>query len=101
MCRKLFAVLAFGIAANLFSANNPEALLRTASAVAQTNFTSGLALCDKAVSEFPTNARPLMLRARLFETARRYDDAIRDLTAALKLEPKSAPFWQGRGEMNF
>src|ERR1041384_7001864 len=101
MRRNLFAVFAFGIVANLFSANNPEALLRTASAAAQKNFASGLALCDKAVSEFPTNTRPLIARARLFESVRRYADAIRDLSAALKLEPKSAPLWQGRGEMNF
>ena len=100
--RQIFlALFALCVAANSFSANGPDALLRAAAAAARTNFASALTLCDQAVSEFPTNAQPLMVRARLLDGVRRYDEAIRDLSSALKLEPKSAPLWQGRGEMNF
>jgi lipoprotein NlpI len=68
---------------------------------ARTNLPVALALSDEAVSRGPTNAQPLLLRARLLERARRFDDGIRDLTAALKLRPSSAEILQGRGELNF
>ena len=101
MRRISLLLLALSLAANSFSAITPDALLREAAAVAYTNVPAALALCDKAVAKFPTNAQPLAARARLLDNARRYDDALRDLSAALKLEPKSAPLWQGRGEVNF
>jgi lipoprotein NlpI len=94
-------LLAAGIVADSFAADGPDVLLREASAAARTNVPAALALCDKAVAEFPTNAQPLAVRARVLDAAGRYDEGIRDLSSALKLEPKSAPLWQGRGEMNF
>jgi lipoprotein NlpI len=43
----------------------------------------------------------LLLRARLLERERRYEDGVRDLTVALKLDPKVAEIYQERGELNF
>jgi lipoprotein NlpI len=83
------------------AAESPESFLRSINTVARTNFAAALALCDQAVARFPSNAQPLSVRARLLEGTRRYEDALRDLTAALQLEPKRAQFWQGRGEVNF
>ena len=94
-------LLALSFAANLFAAKSMDSLLQEATATARTNISAAVALCDKAVTEFPTNAQPLGLRARLFDATRRYEEGIRDLSAALKLEPMSAALWQGRGEMNF
>lgn len=79
----------------------PEARLRAISATARTNAAAGLVLSDRLVADYPTNAQPLTIRARLLDSARRYDDAARDLSLALKLEPESAGLWQGRGEMYF
>jgi lipoprotein NlpI len=101
MRRIIPLLLALGLVANSMAASSPDALLREAGLVARTNIPAALALCDKAIAEFPTNAQPLSVRARVLDVARRYDEGIRDLSAALKLEPRSAPLWQGRGEMNF
>jgi lipoprotein NlpI len=68
---------------------------------AQTNLTAALALCDKAVASDSTNAQPLLWRAPFLERARRYDEGIRDLTAALKLVPVAPVTLQRRGELNF
>ncbi len=92
-------VLAFVL--NAPAADSPELLLRALNIVARTNLAAALTLCDRAIAASPSNAQPYSVRARLLESARRYDDSVRDLTAALKLEPKHAPYWQGRGEMNF
>ena len=92
-------VLAFALKAP--AADSPELLLRAVNVVARTNLPAALTLCDRAIAASPSNAQPYSVRARLLENARRYDDAVRDLTVALKLEPKHAPYWQGRGEMNF
>lgn len=101
MRRNLLLLLLLGLAANSFSASSPEPLLREAAALARTNVPAALALCDQAAAQFPTNAQPLAARARLLDNAHRYDEALRDLSSALKLEPKSAPLWQGRGEVHF
>lgn len=101
MRRILLLQLAVGFAASSWAASTADGLLREASLTARTNLPAALALCDKAIAEFPANAQPLSVRARLLDAARRYDEGIRDLSAALKLEPKLAPLWQGRGEMNF
>jgi lipoprotein NlpI len=101
MRRIIPLLLAGGFVANSFAASSPDALLREAGLVARTNIPAALALCDKAIAEYPTNAQSLNARARLLDVAGRYDEGIRDLSAALKLEPKSAPLWQGRGEINF
>ncbi len=101
MRRILSLLMTVGFVAHSHGASNPDGLLREASAVARTNIPAALALCDKAIAEYPTNTQPLNTRARLLDAARRYDEGIRDLSVALKLEPTSAPFWQGRGEMNF
>jgi lipoprotein NlpI len=83
------------------SAVAPDDALREVAAVSRTNLTLALALGDKLVAAQPTNAQALTLRARLLERARKYDDAIRDLSAALKLDPSSPQLWQGRGEVHF
>lgn len=101
MRRILLFLLAVGFLGNSFAASSLDDLLREASLAARTNIPAAIALCDKAIAAFPTNAQPLNARARLLDAARRYDEGIRDLSAALKLEPKSAQLWQGRGEMNF
>ncbi len=101
MSRILLFWFALAFALNSSAADSSESLLRAVNLVARTNLQAALALCDKAVAASPSNAQPYSVRARLLESARRYDDAVRDLTAALKLEPKHAPYWQGRGEMNF
>ena len=95
------ALCALGLAANSFAASTPDALLREAATVALTNAPAALKLCDTAVAKFPTNAPLLAARGRLLDNAGRYDDALRDLSSALKLEPKLASLWQGRGEVNF
>ena len=97
----LLLLLAVGLAADSFGADTPESLLREAATVASTNVPTALKLCGEAVAKFPTNTQPLVLRARLLDSIRRYDEAIRDFSAALKLEPKSAQIWEGRGEAHF
>ncbi len=71
------------------------------SAAARTNLPVALVLCDKAIANDSTNAQPLLWRAHLLERARRYDEGIRDLTAALKLVPVAPVTFQRRGELNF
>ena len=83
------------------SAVAPDDALREVGAASRTNLSVALALGDKLVAAQPTNAHALALRARLLERAHRYEDGLRDLSAALKLEPSTSQFWQGRGELNF
>jgi lipoprotein NlpI len=78
-----------------------DQLLREALGVARTNLPAALTLCDKVVASSPSNAQPLAIRARVLDLAHRYPDALRDLTAALKLDPKSPQLWQARGEVYF
>jgi len=83
------------------SAVAPDDALREVVAASRTNLTVALALSDKVIAAQPANVEALTLRARLLERARKYDEAIRDLSAALKLEPGTPSLWQGRGELNF
>jgi lipoprotein NlpI len=99
-CR-LYVFLLLAAAVPKLVADEQEQILHDALRAAKTNTTAALQLCNQAVTKFPTNAQPLTMRARVFEQARRYDEAIRDLSAALKLEPNTAGLWQGRGEINF
>lgn len=92
-----FCVLAFAGQ----SAVAPDDALREVVAASRTNLTVALALSDKLIAAQPTNVEALSLRARLLERARKYDDAIRDLNAALKLAPGTPALWQGRGELHF
>src|SRR5690349_7208990 len=100
MRRLICVMLALGALPCLRAADPSDARLTEALAVARTNLSGGIALCDKAITEFPTNAQPLSVRAKFFDRAHRYDDAIRDLSAALKLDEKNGSLWQARGEMN-
>jgi lipoprotein NlpI len=75
--------------------------LRDAFVAARTNNSVGILLCDKAVADFPSNAQPRYARARLLDRAHRYDAAIQDLDAALKLNATSPQIWQSRGEVHF
>ncbi|HTD68660.1 MAG TPA: tetratricopeptide repeat protein [Candidatus Limnocylindria bacterium] len=97
----VFVLLALGLVAKVFSAQSPEVVLREIGAAARTNTATALILCDKAVADYPTNSQPLIVRARVLDSARRYPEAIRDLSAALKMEPKFLSLWQTRGEVHF
>ena len=101
MSRLFIVLLAAGYLTFSFGAESTEVRLREALRVARTNMTSALKLSDEAVADFPTNAQPLALRARFLERLHRYEDALRDLSAALKLESTTASLWQARGEVNF
>jgi lipoprotein NlpI len=101
MSRVFPLLCALGFLAPLRAAESLEALLRAASEAGRTNISTALAFCDNAVREFPTNAAPLAMRAKVLDRARRYDDAVADMTAALKLKPDSWNLFQERGEMNF
>ena len=82
-------------------AGGAEARLREALQIARTNIPVAIKSCDQVVAEFSTNSQPLAVRARLFERIHRYEDAARDLSAALKLDSTNIPLWQARGEVNF
>ena len=84
-----------------FGAEVTELRLREVLLVARTNVPAGIALCDQVVASSPSNAQPLAVRARLYDRARRYDAALRDLNAALKMDDKSPQLWQARGEVHF
>ena len=101
MRRSLIALLAISAALCSSGAIKPESLLREASGIARTNFSAALKLCDESIANSTTNPQPLAVRARLLDRAHRYEEAIRDLSAALKLDSKAAIFWQARGEVNF
>jgi lipoprotein NlpI len=101
MRRFLIALFAAGAAFSSFGADTQDARLREALQIARTNISAAVALCDQIVADFPTNAQPLAVRARLLDRLHRYDDAIRDLSTALKLDSMNASLWQARGEVNF
>jgi lipoprotein NlpI len=104
MRRLVFAATFVVSAMALISAQGAQTAdprLREAFLTGQTNHALAIAICDKAVADAPTNAEPLAVRARLHDLARQYDNAVRDLSAALKLEPRSTRFWQARGEVHF
>lgn len=84
-----------------FGAEAGDPRLREALLLARTNVPAAIALCDKVVASFPSNAQPLAVRARLYDRAHRYDDALRDLNTALKFDAKSPQLWQARGEVQF
>ncbi len=97
----IFVLIALGLVLNGARASTPGEVLRAIQAAARTNVAAALTLSDKAIAEFPTNAEPLIIRARLLDSVRRYPEAIRDLSVALKLEPTFPSLWQTRGEVNF
>jgi lipoprotein NlpI len=100
MSRILSLWFVLGAVASSQAANGPEAF-QAILATARTNLPAALALCDKAIAAEPGSAQPLSLRARLLDGSRRYDEAVKDLSAALKLEPKTVELWRARGEVNF
>ncbi|HWN94873.1 MAG TPA: tetratricopeptide repeat protein [Methylomirabilota bacterium] len=83
------------------SAQDIDSRLREVVSVSRTNVPAALTLYERIARDFPTNSQPLVLRARLLDRSRRYEDALRDLSAALKLDPKTPQLWQARGEVNF
>lgn len=101
MRRLLIALLTGSTVLSSFCAESADLRLREALGVARTNVPAALKLCDRIVVDFPTNTQPLATRARLLDRMHRYEDAIRDVSAALKLDAKTASLWQARGEMNF
>jgi lipoprotein NlpI len=100
MRRFLIAFLTLG-AATRFLAAEADPLLRQVIAVSATNVAAALKLCDRAVAESPSKTEPLVIRAGLFDREGRYADALRDLSAALKLDAASPQLWHARGEVNF
>lgn len=102
MRRLLISLLVAGAAISSSAAEDAEALWSEAVIVARTNRAAALKLCDRAVADSPTNAQLLAVRARILHWGmQRHEDALRDMTAALKLDPKATELWQWRGEMNF
>ncbi len=100
--RRIIIALAYSVAVLICrAAAAPDDALREVVTVSRTNLAQALALGDKLVTAQPTNAQALSLRARLLERVRNYDAAIRDLSSAIKLEPGTPQFWQGRGELHF
>jgi lipoprotein NlpI len=101
MRRFLIVLLAIGPITCSFCADGAELRLREALRIARTNTAAALKLSDQIVADFPTNAQPFAVRARLLERLQRHEDALRDLSAALKLDSTNASFFQARGEVNF
>ena len=97
----VFALFVVGVALKGLAADPVEARLQAVLEIARTNIPAGLKASDKLVLDFPTNSQPLSLRARLLDASGRYEDAIRDLSAALKLDPGLPYLWQARGEVQF
>ena len=98
-------LLALILACAIGSSHGAESLetrLREVTTVARTNTSAALLLCNKVVTDFPTNAQPLMARVRLLDRLRRYSEALNDIDEALKLDPRIPPqVWQARGEVHF
>jgi lipoprotein NlpI len=82
-------------------ADDVESRLRAVLEIARTNVPAGLKACDQLVLDLPANSQPLAVRARLLEASGRREDALKDLSAALKLDPGLSYLWQARGEVNF
>jgi lipoprotein NlpI len=101
MSRIVLVLFALVLCSTAWPQNDNGPALREIVEASRTNLAAALVLCDRAIAGHPTNAQPLLLRARLLERERRYEDGIRDLTAALKLAPKAAEIYQKRGELNF
>lgn len=101
MSRILFFWIALITVVICRAATSPDGVVRQIQSTARTNLSAALALSDKAVADFPSNASPRVLRARLLDVSRRYEESLRDLNAALKLDPTAAGVWQARGEVNF
>lgn len=83
------------------AADLPAPSLSEVTATSRTNLPAALALSDRLVAANPRSTRVLSLRARLLDGARRYEDAIRDISAALEVEPNTPQLWQARGELYF
>lgn len=100
--RRLFtALIVVGAISHGWCAPDLDAILRDAIAASRTNSSAALKLCDKAVSDFPTNAQPLVVRAGLLDRNGRHEDALKDLTAALRIDLRAPQIWEARGEVNF
>ena len=101
MRRLLIALLTLGAATRFLSAAVADPLLREVVAVAATNIAAALKMCDRAVADSPSKTEPLVIRAGLLDREGRYPEALRDLSAALKLDAASPQLWHARGEVNF
>lgn len=101
MRRLLLVLVSAWLVSPSHGADAFDSRLRDAFVVARTNNSAGILLCDKVVADFPSNAQPRYARARLLDRAGRFDAAILDLDAALKLDARAPQVWQLRGEAHF
>lgn len=55
---------------------------------------------SKLVKQFPKRYEPLAFRSSLYGALSRFDEAIKDVTAAIKIKPRQS-LYQNRGVLNF
>jgi lipoprotein NlpI len=67
----------------------------------RTNSALALTICDRAIATADTNAAPWMMRAAIYDSRREYDKALKDVSEALRLQPRLMDAWQLRGTINF
>jgi lipoprotein NlpI len=67
----------------------------------RTNSALALTFCDRAVAVADTNAAPWMMRAAIHDSRREHDKALKDVSEALRLQPRLMDAWQLRGTINF
>jgi lipoprotein NlpI len=99
--RWLVVSLSIGAVLCARAAVDIDSRLREVISASRTNVPVALRLCDRLTKDFSTNAQPFAVRARLLDRSRRYEEALRDLSTALKLDSKTAELWQARGEIHF
>jgi lipoprotein NlpI len=67
----------------------------------QGDLAKALELADKAVAKGPTDPRNHLLRGLVREARREYEEAIKDFTKCLELDPKSFQAYHHRGSVHF
>ncbi len=70
-------------------------------ALQRRDLTNALELATRALAAEPTNFLALAVRGRAFSVLKKPAAAVRDFSAALKLNPNSASLYQARGEDHF
>ena len=78
-----------------------DLLKEAQTAFRQGDSTNALALATKAIAAAPKNPQAHFLRASLHAALRRYEPAVADFSAGLKLDPQATGAWQQRGVAYF
>ena len=100
ICCTWFAALnAFGAATA--PGGDWQQLVGEARSAWRTNAAAALTLCDRAVAAAGTNAAPWMMRAAIEDSRRDYEKALKDVSEALRLEPRLMDAYQLRGTIQF